>query len=169
MIETPRLFLKEYDEKYIEKYHSNFLGELETSKYTLWRPTNSGEEAKKKLEYWLSAFNNGILWLIHDKFSDEPIGFIAINEISPCVYGNIGIAIGTRFIQKGYASESLAVLIDYIKHHNGKKIYYSHFEENIASQKLAEKFNFNYYKKDIRIRSYDNKQFVEKFYVLELV
>ena len=168
MRETKRLFLKEYDEKYMEKAHLNFFSSSNTAKYVLWKPTNTPLEAKSKVEYWLNEVKITIFWMIHLKENDEPIGFISLDEISPNVYGNLGIAIGENYLLKGYASEVLSELIEYVKSLDGKEIHYSHFKENEASKRLALKFGFEYYKSEKRVRRYDNKEFDELFYILKL-
>jgi len=168
MRETKRLFLKEYDEKYIEKAHLNFFSSKETAKYVLWRPTECALDVKNKIEYWLKEANIDIFFLIHQKEDDEPIGFISVNEIASNVYGDLGIAIGEKFVKKGYGSEVLEEIIKYIKSIGGKEIHYSHVKENEASKNLALKHGFKYYKKDKVIRRYDNKEFEELFYVLKL-
>ena len=168
MRETKRLLLKEYNEKYIEKAHLNFFSSLETAKYVLWRPTKSATDVKNKVEYWINETKIDIFWMIHIKENDEPIGFVSADKISENIYGNIGIVVGEKFVKKGYASEVLKELIDYIKSLQGKEIHYSHFKENIASEKLAKKFGFKYYKKEKRIRPYDKKEFEELFYILKI-
>lgn len=168
MIETKSLILKEYDEKYIEKAHANIFSSKETAKYVLWRPTNNPIEVKNKIEYWVNELKLSIFWMAHLKDTDEPIGFVSANKIAQDVYGDIGIAIGEKYIRNGFGSELLSELIKYIKSIGGKEIHYSHFKENEASEKLALKFGFEFYKKDKRIRGYDNKEFCELFYVLKL-
>lgn len=168
MLETKNLILKAYDEKYIEKAHDNIFSSLETAKYVLWRPTKSALDVKKKIEYWIYETGCSIFWMAHRKDNDEPIGFICVDEIEPKVYGNLGIAVGEKYIKKGYGSEILKAAIEYIKTIGGKEIHYSHFKENEASEKLALKFGFEFYKQDKRIRRYDNKEFCELFYVLKL-
>lgn len=168
MIETKRLILKEFDEKYIEKAHLNFFSSEVTSRYVLWRPTKSKEDVKSKIEYWLNEVKIDIFWMIHERESDEPIGFISVDEVSPSIYGNVGIAVGEKFVQKGYASEAMQAVIEQIKSRGGQEIHYSHFKENDASRRLALKFGFEYYKIEKRIRRYDNKEFDELFYVLKL-
>ena len=168
MIETKRLILKEYDEKYIEKAHVNFFSSEVTARYVLWRPTKSVEEARRKVEYWINEAKIDIFWMIHEKDSDEPIGFVAANKIDEDIYGDVGIAIGENFVKKGYGSEVLKELIDYIKLNGGKEIHYSHFKENEASRALALKFGFEHYKSGKRVRGYDNKEFDELFYVLKI-
>ena len=167
MIETKNLTLKKYDEKYIEKAHYNFFSSPITSKYVLWKPTQNPSEVKDKIEYWLYEVKVSVFYMIHDR-DDEPIGFVCVDEIEPNVYGNFGIALGEKYVNKGYGSEVLTAIIDYIKSLGAKEIHYSHFKENIASQKLALKYNFEFYKEGKRIRKYDNKEFDELFYVLKL-
>lgn len=168
MIETNRLILKEYDEKYAKKAHLNFFSSKITAKYVLWRPTERVEDVIDKINYWLNEVKIDIFWMIHKKEDDEPIGFVSADEIEPNIYGNIGIAIGENFVENGYGSEVLTELIKHIKSLGGKQIHYSHFKENEASKKLALKFGFKFYKSDKRVRRYDNKEFEELFYVLNL-
>ena len=168
MIETSRLYLKKYQEKYAGKAHLNFFCQEETAKYTLWKPTKNVEEAKQKLDRWTKVANISIFWLIHDKVSDEPIGFVCANEISPKVYGSLGIAIGLDYIKKGYGSEVLETLINHIKGLGGEKIEYSHFEENVASKALALKHGFKFVKKQNSVRGHDKLAFVEVCYELNL-
>lgn len=167
MIETKNLLLKEYEEKYIEKAHLNFFSSYSTAKYVLWKPTQTPKDVKDKIEYWLNEVKVSIFYLIHTK-DDEPIGFICVDEISPNIYGNLGIAIGENYVNKGYGSEALSAIINYIKLLGGKEIHYSHFKENEASKKLALKHDFKYYKESKRLRKYDNREFDEIYYLLKL-
>jgi len=168
MIETKDLILKPYEIEDVKQAHENFLCQKETAKYTLWRPTNSIEDAKLKLDYWTSNMDGVFFWLIKEKKSEQVIGFISASRIDEKSYGNVGIAIGLDYINKGYGSQVLEKLIDVVKDTGAKKLYYSHFEENEASKNLALKFGFRYYKSASRVRKYDNKSFIEMFYVLDL-
>ena len=168
MLETKRLYLKEYDSKYIDELHTNVFGSTKTAKYVLWRPTQNKEDVKDKLEYWLYQVKVKFLFIAHKKDTDEPIGFISVDEIESNVYGNLGITIGEKFINLGYGSEVLEALIEHIRVIGGKEIHYSHFKENDASRKLALKCGFKFYKKAKRIRKYDGREFDELFYILRI-
>ena len=168
MIETRRLILKDYDEKYALKAHLNFFSSKETAKYVLWRPTESVQEVIDKVNYWLNVAKIDIFWMIHKKDDDEPIGFVAASKLGDYIYGDVGIAIGESFVGKGYGSEVLEKLIEHIKLQGGKELHYSHFKENEASRRLALKYHFEFYKSGKRVRKYDNKEFDELFYVLKL-
>ena len=144
-LNTKDLVLKEYEEKYVLSAHNNFLSQEETAKYTLWRPTSSVEEAKAKLEYWNSDKDSVLFWLVFEKNSDAAIGFVSAANLGNGVYGNVGIAIGLDYINKGYGSQVLEALIYYISKLGGVEIHYSHFEGNDASKNLALKYGFEYY------------------------
>ena len=168
VIETKDLILRPYRKDDVKQAHDNFLSQKETAKYTLWRPTDTVEEAELKLDYWKECMKNGFFWLIEEKDSHQVIGFVAADKIDDGVYGNVGIAIGTGYINKGYGSQCLAILIDEIRKIGAKEIHYSHFKENEASKNLALKHGFVYYKSGSRVRKYDNKTFEEIFYILKL-
>ena len=167
MIETKNLLLKEYDERYCERAHVNFFSSHVTAKYVLWRPTETAKDVKDKIEYWLNDVKVSVFYMIHTK-DDEPIGFVCVDEIEDKVYGNLGIALGENYVNKGYGSEVLTTLINELKQAGAREIYYSHFKENEASKRLALKHGFIFYKEDKRTRRYDNKEFNELCYVLKL-
>ncbi len=158
-----------YQDIYAKECHDNFLCQEETAKYTLWKKTNSEEEAKAKMNFWTSNLGrNDIFCLIQEIGSKKIVGFICAGETSTDIYGDVGIAIGLNFIKKGYGSQALGALVETIKNRGGKEIHYSHFAENTASKNLALKFGFEFYKQDKRTRKHDNKTFDELFYILKL-
>ena len=168
-IKAKDLFFLNYNEKYAEQCYRNFLSQQETAKYTLWRPAASVEEAKEKLNYWKSNISGrGVFWLIQEIESERIVGFVACYELEENIYGNVGIAIGVEFKNKGYGTQALNALICHIKEKNGKAIHYSHFKENEASKKLALKCGFEYVRSDKRVRRHDGKEFEELFYILNI-
>ena len=168
-IKSKDLEFVKYKDVFTKQCHYNFLCEEDTAKYTLWRTTKGLEEAKEKLKYWTSNLKeNDIFWLIKELKTSKIIGFICAEELEQDVYGNIGIAIGLKFINKGYGSQSLEKLIEQILKQGGKEIHYSHFKENLASQNLALKCGFEYIRSEKRIRRHDGKEFEELFYILNI-
>ena len=165
-LETKDLILKTYDEKYLSDTYNNFFCQQETAKYLLWKPTTSIEEAKERLERWSKDWN--LFYLIIEKKTDTCIGYLGVDKIEKDIYGRLGICLGLYFKNKGYGTQALIALINYLKLQKAKELHYSHFKENISSQKLAEKIGFKRVKEDKRIRKWDNKEFEEYFYVLNL-
>lgn len=166
-IETKDLILKKANIEDAEKMHNNFFSEEESAKYMLWKPTQSVKEAEQKIEKWKN--NRGILFFAYLKEIDEPIGFVCIkqNMYHPSEFGDIGICVGQKFTRRGYAKQMLQAIMDYSKSLGARKFVYSYMEGNIASQKLAESFGFQYSHKK-RVRKYTNRDFVEVFYQHEI-
>lgn len=169
MIETEDLVLKKvYNTLDAEIMHLNFMGETETAKHMLWRPTSDSNEAIKKLTKWISYQKDHLHWFVYEKASNEPIGFFSIEKLSETKYGEIGICIGTKFIKKGYGTQIMKKMLDYVRNLGATEVEYSHDKDNTASQKLAEKLGFKYIKTTSRIRPFDNKKIVEIVYLLTL-
>ena len=165
-LETKDLILKPYEARYVADAYNNIFCNEETAKYVLWKTASNIIETQEKLEKWDKSFK--LLLLIIEKKTSECIGYVATDEIEPDIYDHLGIAIGTKFTQKGYASQVLLALIDYLKSLNAKELRYSHFKENVASQKLAQKIGFEYIKEQKNIRNWDKKEFDECVYTLAL-
>lgn len=165
-LETQDLKLKPYEEKYLADAYKNFFCQQETAKYLLWKPAENIEEAKERLIRWSQGWN--LFWLVIEKNTDRCIGYLGVDEIEKDIYGNLGICLGLNFKRKGYGTQILTSLIEYLKLLKANQLHYSHFKENISSQKLADKIGFKKIREDKRIRKWDNKEFDEYFYILDL-
>lgn len=165
-LETQDLKLKHYKEKYLVDAYKNFFCQQETAKYLLWKPAENIEEAKERLIRWSKDWN--MFWLVIEKNTDRCIGYLGVDEIEEGIYGYLGICLGLDFRQKGYGTQLLTSLIAYLKLLKAKELHYSHFKENISSQKLAGKMGFKKVREDKRIRKWDNKEFEEYFYIKDL-
>jgi len=165
ILETKDLILKPYEDKYALDAYKNIFCQKETAKFVLWKPAENIEETKSRLERWSQNWN--LFFLIIEKCSNQCIGYLGVDEIEPAIYGRLGIGIGKEFKNKGYGTQALKELIKYLKSKNAKEIKYSHFKDNIASQKLALKMGFKKVREGKRIRAWDNKEFDEYFYELK--
>ena len=166
--ETINLVFKPIDIELAPKAHNNFFSQQETAKYLLWKPTNSPDEARGRLERW-SAENDGYyFFLIHEKRTLEPIGYITAQETDRGVYEHFGICLGQDYVSRGYGTEAMCWFLEFLKEKNARKVIYSHLEGNNASKALALKHGFNYTHMGERIRNHDQKHFKEYFYELKL-
>lgn len=166
MKETKNLLFKKDVLQYSELMHKNFLCEEESSRYMLWRTTRSAEEAEIKISNWLQNIQH--FWIVFEKLSNQPIGFVSAEHLQNKKYGEIGICVGTKFIKKGYGTEILTNLINFLKTLGADEIEYSYLEGNLVSKKLAEKFNFKYQEKRSRFVSKYNKSVNEYVYTLNI-
>ena len=70
------------------------------------------------------------------------VGFVVHGDFIPGLPNNIGFNIGLNYIQKGYASETLQSLIEYVRSTGLKETYGHCFDTNLASIRTMEKSGF---------------------------
>lgn len=149
IFETQRLIVRKLILADLKAFHT-----LESNPNVLKYATGdvkSFEENKKELNNLIAKYNsiNNDFWIyaIVRKLDKEFIGTVAL------VKDNLDDEIGYRFIEEywgfGYASEICEALILYCKTIGIKKIIASVVDENIASAKVLEKYNFKIVKKFI--------------------
>ena len=168
-IETQHLILKKlHGTSEAKRCYDNFLSSYKTAKYMLWKPTDTVKEAEEKLAKWTEYSKDHMLWFIYEKETDEPIGFFSMEDLGNDKYGSMGLCFGEKYVGKGYGFELMTKVLSALKDQGAKQVEYSHIEGNIPSQKLALKLGFQFTHKEKRIRKYDQKEFDELFYELEL-
>ncbi|MFQ6724252.1 MAG: GNAT family N-acetyltransferase [Clostridia bacterium] len=166
MFETKDLIIKKGKIEDAYNMHKNFWSQEESAKYMLWTVTKTVEDSKTKLSRWLEWQKEHTQWLIYEKSTGEAIGFVGFDEIGENKFGNIGLGIGSSYVGKGYGTQVMNVILDYIKSLGAREVEYSHLSGNIPSQKLAEKLGFKYMRKEKRVREWDKQEFDELFYTL---
>ena len=82
------------------------------------------------------------VWLIKRIVENDIIGFVVHGDFFPGLPNNIGFNIGLNYIQKGYASETLQSLIEYVRSTGLKETYGHCFDTNLASIRTMEKSGF---------------------------
>jgi RimJ/RimL family protein N-acetyltransferase len=82
------------------------------------------------------------VWLIKQIVENDIIGFVVHGDFIPGLPNNIGFNIGLNYIQKGYASETLQSLIEYVRSTGLKETYGHCFDTNLASIRTMEKSGF---------------------------
>lgn len=164
-LETKDLILKKATVEDAEIMFKNYWSDKETAKYMLWRPLDNVEEAYIKMEKTIKHQADNLAFLVYEKSSMEPIGMAGFIKIEDGVYEDTGIGIGSKFTRKGYGTQILEVLIDYIFNDlKAKKILYSCFRENVASHRLALKFDFNYLFTIADVREWDQLEYAVDYY-----
>ncbi len=145
----------------VEDIWQNFWNDLESAKYMLWQPTQTKEDALFRMEKTINFQKNHFTFLIYEKSTNRAIGMAGFLESEPGVFEECGIGMGSKFTGRGYGTQVVLVLIDYLFNSlNAKKIIYSAMQQNIPSKKLAEKLGFKYTHSENKVREYDNFKFV---------
>ncbi len=91
------------------------------------------------LSSFLSRQNGYKVWLIQRKAEGDIIGFIIHGNFYPGENNNIGLNIGLKYKGKGYGSEAMGALNDYLRENGYKETYGLCYEENIGIRKVMEK------------------------------
>lgn len=162
-LETEDLVLKRGDIKDAGKMHENFFKEKESAKYMLWQPTQTVKDAETKIQKWKKY--RDFLYFAYLKETDEPIGFVCINQnrTNPLIFDEIGICVGSKFKRNGYAKQMLKAVLDLCKTLGAEKFEYTCMKGNVASQKLAESFGFELVKQK-RKNKLNGEQYIEMIY-----
>lgn len=143
----------------------NFWSDKESAKYMLWKPTETIEEANSRMEKTINYQKDHLAFFVYEKSTMEPIGMAGFYEVEAGVYEDSGIGMGSKFAGKGYGTQILQVLIDYLFNElKINKILYSCFRENVVSHKLVSKFDFNYLFTIADVREWDGLEYAVDYF-----
>lgn len=120
-----------------EAMYRNVWSRPETAKYMLWQITTSEEEAMARMKRSIEYGKTHHVWLIYERKSGQAIGFAGMEEISPRVFHETGIALGPEYVGKEYGKQALQMLLERSSLLGGKEFYYSTRRNNSAGNGLA--------------------------------
>ena len=166
--ETKDLILRKAEMSDLNAIYKNFWSSKETAKYMTWKPCENIEEAKRKLEKFIESQKTNMRYFVFDKNTNEVIGLAGVMEIGNGVFEDGGMGFGVNFVKKGYGTQILKVLFDYLKNElKAKKFICNCCTDNIPSKKLIEKFGFTYTHSEEGVRKWDGWHYVADFYELK--
>jgi len=143
VLESKSLYLRFLKAEDKEAIFNNINHDKDVLKYYV---TNYIEDINDfNIENMLKRFidNEQYIFAIVLKENNEVIGNILQCNNPNIVMNNVelGYAIGKKYWNKGYMSEALKVMIDFMFKNGVHKIYCCHFLENKASGRVMEKCN----------------------------
>ena len=166
-LETKDLNLKKASMDDVNDMYINIWSEAESAKYMLWIPTKNIEETKERMIEMIESQKDKIAYLVYEKRSGQAIGFAGMKEIEDKVYKDSGIAIGPKFVGRGYGKQILMALVDYCFDDLGAiKIVCSCRSENIASKKLQLSCGFHYSHSQAKVDKRNGLSYMLDFYEL---
>lgn len=141
-LETERLILRKYELTDSLDMYNNWGTDPKCNKYLPWELHKNIEETESIITSWIDKYNEeNFNWIIELKEEKNAIGGINIVRLnkknSIC---EIGYCIGSKFWNKGYTTEALNKVLDYL--FNECDLYLieaDHTKSNIASGKVMEK------------------------------
>lgn len=146
-LETERLILRKFEIEDAEGMFNNWANDPEVNKFLAWPLHKDVEETKSVISKWISKYEEGSYnWIVETKDTHEVIGSIC-EEGKSVKHKTIslGYCYGSKFWNKGYASEVLKRVIEYLL--NEEDFYLveaNHRSSNPASGKVMQKAGMKY-------------------------
>ena len=166
MLETRDLILRKAVFDDWKAMYENVWRHPETARYMLWDVTTSEEDARSRMERTIAfqAAHPGA-FVVARKKTGQAIGFAGLNELSPGVWEETGIALGPAFTGKGYGKQIVNALVDYaFREKNGQRFIYASRAENTASVALQRSCGFVYTHSQQRIDPRNGEEYTMNFY-----
>lgn len=147
-IKTDRLLLRKFRDDDAKRIFETWISDSEVAKYMVWNPQKNINETQEWLKKCISKYEKLYIynWGIELRDSRELIGSISANKLEndeECY--EIGYAIGKEYWRKGYATESLKAVVEFLTKKVGiKKFFCRYAKGNEASKSVIKKVGFKY-------------------------
>ncbi|MFH5881403.1 GNAT family N-acetyltransferase [Liberiplasma polymorphum] len=142
-LETATLTLRKFTEDDALAMFTNYCSDEQTTKHLTWQTHKTVDVTESILKMWLYKYNEDYCyrWAIVEKSSQNLIGSIDCIRVdiekSTC---EIGYCIGSLYWGKGYMSEALKAVIDYLFKEAGfNRVMARYSMHNPASGRVMEK------------------------------
>lgn len=146
-IVTERTILRKFKLEDATSFFKNVGNDPEVSRYVVWNRHENIEVTKKAITKWIESYdNNAYYWVVELKKTQEVIGSISCVNVdiknSTC---EMGYVYGSKFWNKGYATEVLKSILNYLMNEEGfYTVYAEHLSLNPASGRVLEKCGMIY-------------------------
>lgn len=168
-METESLVLRKATFEDWQAMYRNVWSRAETAKYMAWNITASEKEAQARMERTIAYQKTHDTYLVCEKKSGEAIGFAGIEERTPHVYQEAGIALGPEYVGKGYGKQILQLLLNYCAEElGGTEFYYQTRASNVASKALARSCGFSYQYAEDKVDARTGKAYVLEIWCKKL-
>jgi len=146
-IKAEKLFLKPIttdDRAFI----NGMFNDTEIKRYYIV-PKEAQQDYKRLVDYWLNDIRNGAgtCWIINEKGNgifarDRQVGFVAFEFRDTLKNARISYAILPEFRNKGFATNSVELIINSLKQEGVERIEADIDRDNLNSEKVVEKLGF---------------------------
>ena len=113
---TERLTLRRFTIEDAESMYYNWASEDEVTRFLTWPTHKSVENSEMIIDQWIKAYSDKktYQWAIELNDLEQPIGSISAVKVDDEIDAvEIGYCIGTKYWNKGYATEALTDSILY--------------------------------------------------------
>ncbi len=137
-LETQRLILATWQPNFVPKMFSNWASDPLVTKYLFWDPHKNQEETRQIVLNWMSEANYN--WCIIDKELNEPVGSINVVRRNDINFNcEVGYCLSRKVWNKGYMTEALNKVLEFLFSEGFYKIELKHAIENAASGRVMQK------------------------------
>ena len=147
-LETPRLILRRAALSDADAMYRNWASNPEVTKFLTWPAYSSQDTAAKRLQIWQDGYASPetYQWMIVPKDLGETIGTISVVELDNRIEkAEIGYCIGSPWWHRGYTSEALRAVLDYLFAEVGfRRIAARHDTNNPHSGTVMQKCGMHY-------------------------
>lgn len=146
-LETERLILRKIEMFDYEAIYNCWTSDENVTKYVTWNAHKNPEDTRKLTKYWVEDYNNDYCyrWLVTLKETNEIIGMIdVVSKNIQYMTAEVGYCYGSKHWGKGYASEALRKVIEYLHEEGFPVVTAEHFVSNKASGRVMEKAGMVY-------------------------
>ncbi len=116
-LETEHLILRRFVESDAKMMYTNWASIPEVTKYVSWFPHKDINETKQIVKQWVEEYAqvDRYQWAIILKEIGKPIGSIGVvRQDDKAEKAEMGYCIGNAFWHKGYTSEALSCVMEYL-------------------------------------------------------
>lgn len=142
-ITTERLILRKFNLNDIGDFYNNVGNDAEVSKYVVWNRHENINVTSEYINKCISDYEKDYVynWVIELKDIHKVIGSISCVKVDvkneTC---EVGYVLSSKYWNKGYMTETLKSVINYLMNDEGyKTIYANHLGANKASGRVMEK------------------------------
>lgn len=100
-METDDIVLRKAKFEDWESMYKNVWSRPETARYMQWQITKTEESAKERIKKAITYQKTHDTYFIYEKKHNQAIGFAGVEEISPHIFQDTGIALGPEYAGKG--------------------------------------------------------------------
>ena len=116
-LETARLILRRAQLSDAQPMFDNWASDPEVTKYLTWPTHENVDTTRWVLDSWIKGYDSDAYyqWIITLRGDDQPIGSISVVSMDERMEkAEIGYCIGSAWWHRGFTSEAMRAVIDYL-------------------------------------------------------
>lgn len=148
LLETDRLILRKIKKEDAYQAFENWTNDELVTRYVTWNPHKNVENTLKLFEIWENNYEmeHTYKWIVELKDTGEVIGTIdVVRKNIEQKTAEIGYCYGSKYWNKGYGTEALKKVLDFLFNEVGFEVIYAcHVIDNVGSGRVMEKAGLIY-------------------------